>query len=316
MAGQSEFILNSVIELTQQRQLIPLATSLVNTVAETLDADWVTLIDVRTDNILAVKGQVPQWHWRELVSTCAEEQQLLVDDILGVAIAIPIFSDIAVSHVLYVVSSKLGLHQQYFLSGFARIYENFLALVHENESDTLTSLLNKKAFFPYAERIIQSAPPVIEADLQQVSSWLAIFDIDHFKSINDTLGHLYGDEVLIQLSNIMATTFGEDDALFRFGGDEFVVMLAPRTKQEAEALFRRFKSSVHTLRSSKLPSFSISVGIAHISNADNPNQLIANADRALYYVKESGRDDYCFFSDLLKAGKLSTNFYQDDIELF
>ncbi|MGL4474708.1 MAG: GGDEF domain-containing protein [Shewanella sp.] len=316
MAGQPQFILNSVIELTQQRQIIPLATSLVNTVAQTLNAEWAAIIDVRTDRILAYKGETPKWQWHALVKSCQQEQQLLVDDALGIAVAIPIFSNQNVSHVLYVVSSSLGLTQQYLLNGFARIYENFLGLVHESESDSLTSLLNKKAYISNIEKMIEQAKTLEPCELQPVFPWLAIFDIDHFKMINDSLGHLYGDEILLQLSNVMMTTFAGTDVLFRFGGDEFVVLLSPRTKQDADAMFRRFKANVHGLRNDKLPTFSISIGISQITEATNPNQLVADADKALYYVKEHGRDNYCFFGDLIRDSKIAATIYPDDIELF
>ena len=73
--------------------------------------------------------------------------------------------------------------------------------------------------------------------MNEKGNWLAVIDIDHFKRINDEYGHLYGDEVLLLLSNIMRKVFRSYDKLFRFGGEEFVVIL-PSTDDSDEVLIQ------------------------------------------------------------------------------
>src|SRR3546814_19890916 len=76
--------------------------------------------------------------------------------------------------------------------------------------------------------------------------WLAVADIDHFKRINDTLGHLYGDEVLLLLAQVMKRSFRHDDLLFRFGGEEFVIVISAPDRGSANIAFDKFRRNVET----------------------------------------------------------------------
>ena len=75
-----------------------------------------------------------------------------------------------------------------------------------------------------------------------MQNWLAVVDIDHFKLVNDRFGHLYGDEVLILVANILRSSFRNQDRIFRFGGEEFVVLLRAATLENARQGFDRFRT--------------------------------------------------------------------------
>ena len=108
--------------------------------------------------------------------------------------------------------------------GLLRILRNQIALPDYGERDTLTGLLNRKTFKSRFERLCEELPPTVPLQ-SQAHSWLGLLDIDRFKSINDTYGHVFGDEVLLLVSQIMQSTLRSEDQLFRFGGEEFVVVL-------------------------------------------------------------------------------------------
>jgi GGDEF domain-containing protein len=114
-----------------------------------------------------------------------------------------------------------------------RIYRNFHGLLDYSERDTLTGLLNRKTFDEaFLKTAHEGAVSMGESEGDRrhggagpVKHWLGVVDIDHFKQVNDRFGHLIGDEVLLLVARILRSTFRFQDRLYRFGGEEFVVLL-------------------------------------------------------------------------------------------
>lgn len=118
---------------------------------------------------------------------------------------------------------------------------------------------------------------------------LVIVDIDHFKDLNDKQGHLYGDKMLCNLSGLLKDTLRSVDLLARYGGDEFVVVMPHTESMGATVFAERLRVKVEQ----DLP-FTVSVGVASVSNADTPESLFQRADAALYRAKSGGRNcAYC-----------------------
>ena len=90
--------------------------------------------------------------------------------------------------------------------------------------------------------------------------WLAVSDIDFFKRVNDDFGHLYGDEVLLLMANIMRETFRGTDILFRFGGEEFVIVLRSTNQQGAHQALERFRITVEEYDFPQVGNVTISIG--------------------------------------------------------
>jgi diguanylate cyclase (GGDEF)-like protein len=129
---------------------------------------------------------------------------------------------------------------------------------------------------------------------------LLILDIDHFKRINDTYGHLQGNAVLKSLSEILQQNSRKADVLVRYGGEEFCIIL-PHTNQEGAAVYaERIRKAVEDfdfkiLNSSRTMKVTVSVGVASFPDVDaqSAEDLIRFADTALYQAKESGRNRVC-----------------------
>jgi diguanylate cyclase (GGDEF)-like protein len=117
---------------------------------------------------------------------------------------------------------------------------------------------------------------------------IAIFDIDHFKAINDNQGHLQGDHVLKQVARLIEDSVRDTDLAARFGGEEFVVLMPETDLIGAGILAQR----VRILIEDQLP-VTVSAGLAHIGKKDNPRSLFSRADAALYGAKSAGRN--CVF---------------------
>ena len=178
-------------------------------------------------------------------------------------------------------NESLTVAQIDMVFGVLRIIQNHLALVDYGERDTLTGLLNRKTFESHFEKrrrrdneagAARSAEP----------AWLALADIDKFKSINDSHGHLFGDEVLLIVSQILKRSFRGADQLFRFGGEEFLIVLDHATEVGAQVALERFRAAVEAHTFPQIPRVTISVGYTRILPQDVPTICAERADDALY----------------------------------
>jgi len=162
-------------------------------------------------------------------------------------------------------------------------------------TDTLTGVNNRGYLFELAAREFNVAMRY------QLSFSIIMFDIDYFKHVNDTLGHLMGDQVLQKVTQAVCAEIRSADLIGRYGGDEFIVLLPQTTEQEALPLAERIHASVATLRiaTDKDPlTVTISIGIAQaVYNAvpesglaDTVEGLFLRADKALYKAKQAGRN--------------------------
>ncbi|WP_104024533.1 GGDEF domain-containing protein [Vibrio hyugaensis] len=130
---------------------------------------------------------------------------------------------------------------------------------------------------------------------------LVIFDIDHFKKVNDTYGHHTGDEVIRRTSSLLRKTARSSDVCGRFGGEEFTVLL-PHTNQEqasyfAERLRKRIEQEIVKVEDF-LINYTISIGVCEYkSNFESHTQWLKSADAALYRAKENGRNQTCCHRD-------------------
>jgi len=187
-------------------------------------------------------------------------------------------------------------------------------LLENNNHDALTGLLNRHSFESRMDKITD---PRQRRDSEKKTSCFALFDIDFFKNINDTYGHLYGDEVLILFANQMEDTFRHDDMLFRYGGEEFAAVLNNVELEKAIAVLDRFRTNIEHYDFPQIGKVTVSIGVTEISGSVSRLELITRADRALYYSKEHGRNQVNCFDTLLEEGIVSETMPEEqDVELF
>ena len=131
---------------------------------------------------------------------------------------------------------------------------------------------------------------------------MLMVDIDHFKHINDTYGHLVGDEMLIACTRIFSQHIREEDCLARFGGEEFIILAPNMTAENALQLAERIRAAIENKNfisstAVKPIHMTISIGLSiYPDQAGNENELILKADKALYMAKSQGRNRVSFFS--------------------
>ncbi|WP_313954232.1 diguanylate cyclase [Accumulibacter sp.] len=119
---------------------------------------------------------------------------------------------------------------------------------------------------------------------------LLIFDIDHFKRVNDTWGHEAGDRVLQEVGALLRTFLRDSDRASRLGGEEFVLLMPGSSLVQAEAAAERLRQAVAARAMSGLPGVTVSLGVAGLANDEDGSSLLARADAALYRAKQGGRN--------------------------
>ncbi len=154
--------------------------------------------------------------------------------------------------------------------------------------DPLTGLANRRALMENFERQFAKAA----RESRELSC--VMVDIDHFKHINDTLGHAAGDEVICAVANTLFQTYREYDFVGRYGGEEFVVVLPDNGMQNALSIAERLRSAIAALADDPLvpaSKLSASFGVATLDNrVENYMALLEHADQALYAAKQGGRN--------------------------
>lgn len=203
-------------------------------------------------------------------------------------------------------------HSMDVITGIFNVYQNYQSLLDYSERDALTGLLNRKTFDEHLLRLATAA----QSAQGDATPWLAVIDIDHFKQVNDRFGHLFGDEVLILVANLLRSAFGSQHRIFRFGGEEFVVLMPASRKETAQASLEAFRNMVASHLFPQVGRVSVSIGFAG-AKLCSPVELLGQADQALYYAKENGRNQVCQFEALQDQGLLqSIQVSHDCIELF
>lgn len=206
------------------------------------------------------------------------------------------------------------------------IYANHRSLLDYSQRDSLTDLLNRKTFDENFSKILRSlAQYDIPSGMQpqerrhpdaHQNQWLAVIDIDFFKRVNDEFGHLYGDEVLLLLANLIRSSFRPHDGLFRFGGEEFVVLLRAAALEDAQRIFERFRSNVEQHHFPQVGRVTVSIGFTRIGANATPVVVLGHADQALYHAKTHGRNQVCYYETLVAGGQLKSEVSNDMVEFF
>lgn len=202
-----------------------------------------------------------------------------------------------------------------------QVFQNYQSLLDYSERDALTGLLNRKTFdeqLARNPRLPQVLPGGSDTETPSGNThqqWLAVVDIHHFKQVNDRFGHLYGDEVLILLANLLRSSFRSHDKVFRFGGEEFVILLRNATLPTARKVFDRFRATVQEHSFPQVGHVTVSIGFVSASQS-TPVEILGKADQALYFAKENGRNQVRYYDDLVAQGHLQARISHDDVELF
>lgn len=338
MQTEQEKLLQSIIKITSQCDLDSLECNLVTALAELMPIKHASLfrcinenidylieeticLDFQENNLFELK----QFRQREtrIIETTEKLLQCLQtkksdwsESDHGTWFLAPIMRANTVAGIILLESDQQLSGYHSLLNSVIRIYENYLFVLIEGELDTLTGLRNRRTFDKQLGKLLTTndiaGHKKIKSNndderrqlIQKSANWLVSIDIDHFKRINDNFGHLYGDEVLLLLSQLMKKTFRDTDLLFRFGGEEFVIILTSTTEENAFLALERFRHIIADYNFPQIEQVTLSIGYAQIDSDDFPVTILDKADKALYFAKQHGRDQVCCYENLISQGKL------------
>lgn len=180
------------------------------------------------------------------------------------------------------VGSVLTLHDTTELRGMAQ------QLSYQASHDSLTDLINRREFESRLESVIENVKHNASEHV------LFYMDLDNFKIINDTSGHLAGDKMLLEVTNLFSTCMRESDTLARLGGDEFGVLLENCHLEQAQHVATKIHQQLQLFKFSwdkNIFEVGVSIGIVPINNmVTNITELLSAADSACYVAKESGHN--------------------------
>lgn len=181
-----------------------------------------------------------------------------------------------------IVATILGSFLGYIACWQIMIGQNsHVAFKQSSGRDVLTGVMTRARFFERAE------------DVSLENASIVMLDVDHFKSVNDTYGHQFGDQVLAQVGRILGDTCRQNDLVARYGGEEFVILIPDSGKDAARELAERLRLQVRTAScefNGHQLQVSISLGVALGGKDVSLDSMIARADAALLMAKSRGRD--------------------------
>jgi len=343
-------ILQSIVEMTRQRDLDSLEYSLAVTLAELVPAQRISINKfLKNDDHDQLEEVVhlsidmdaknePSYEWNhepkiimadEYFTQCIEGlKPVSYKNKEFICLLMPILSNSKVIGVLSIDSKQELSKFEMLIDGYTRIYGNYLFILNESERDKLTGLFNRRTFDNKLSRLLKMQH-VKQQDyifsksidekrklIDTSTAWLVMMDIDHFKAVNDTFGHLYGDEVILLISQRMKECFRNSDLLFRFGGEEFVVVLEPVPAEQAYTILNNFRKKISDHSFPQVGTVTISIGYAMIRERDYPPTILDLADKALYYAKEHGRNCVYNYESLVADGDIHDQKKSGAIDLF
>lgn len=158
------------------------------------------------------------------------------------------------------------------------------ALIELAKTDVLTDIGNRRAF------IEEFAIALANTNRQSQTTALAIFDIDHFKMINDNYGHEVGDEVLVKITHLIKKNLRPNDRIFRVGGEEFCLLIQNTDQQTVENNINRIREILAGTALICAHQVTLSAGVTHVIKNDTLEACLKRADDALYTAKNNGRN--------------------------
>ncbi|MBI5450662.1 MAG: GGDEF domain-containing protein [Gammaproteobacteria bacterium] len=191
---------------------------------------------------------------------------------------------------LAVVVTIMAFSAHYYATSVARFEVELSrsrdAAVLDANTDKLTQLYNRRAMLDVLRRNI-------EGEIPTDGHAVIMCDIDNFKSINDHYGHMVGDKVLGKAASIMKEQLRRQDAIGRWGGEEFIILLANTNRDEATTIVERLRSSIEqsvAIRPEENNPVTITFGVHHIVHATPLSDCLQSADEALYAGKRAGKN--------------------------
>lgn len=270
------------------------------------DEEYYTQKDKIRENMRASLDELEQMSYK----TDASALESLRDEMLILRLSIALLI-IGIFFMVW-LTSRLGIHP--VLNAVERIKADspipevganefrYLARTYNKMYDVYKKSLEHLNFKASHDELTgaynRSGYELLLSSIDLGSTYMMLFDLDNFKSINDTYGHEVGDKALIKLVRLLKSNFRDDDYVCRIGGDEFVALMVHSTKISRSLISSKIEKINKEMAETDdgLPPISISVGITHGTDANDTEDLFNKTDKAMYQAKQNGKRTYTFYS--------------------
>lgn len=187
---------------------------------------------------------------------------------------------------------KVNISVVYYnnLVRYIAIFDDISQLVNQSTTDPLTAIANRTHFNLLFKHTIYIA------QREHTPLSLIFFDIDHFKAVNDTHGHLVGDDVLRHLANVTKNSLRKSDIVARWGGEEFIIVLPNTALDSASLIAETLRKTVQGEEFPVVQHITCSFGIAQLQEGEEGSDLLLRLDKLLYQAKENGRNMVCGYT--------------------
>ena len=332
--------LDAIVALTCQREAQGLSASLIDSLCQHVRAERFRLLAISRFNndtdfdadsfqdivvrdcLDPLSAPIPIVNDADLLACVRSKARVsrVLPGAGGHRLILPIFGASGVTAMLAIEGTREFECEDEILTRLLQIFSNQLYLLSRNELDGLTGLHNRQSFDERIKHLViytgRDERRVDPSVAVQPNS-LAMLDIDHFKTVNDKYGHLYGDEVLVQFSRLMSHSFRYQDMMFRYGGEEFALVLIGMSPEVAVPALESFRVAMEAYRFPQIGRKTVSIGVAGIAPGEIVDTIINRADKALYHAKQNGRNQVCCYETLVADGKIApVTVATGDIELF
>jgi diguanylate cyclase (GGDEF)-like protein len=321
---EQDAIIESIVSITEQQDQRSLDQGLMIALQEMLKPGCILMLEVFTDGqerYTVVHGDAPSPMPPEVTRQARDVtmQQSVRVEARGLSFLCARMDHASENTRRILIICEVGndgAHQGMFM-GMLRVYQNFIRLMREGQKDTLTGLQNRRTLeFELANILSGHMNGRRAHDDSDKGTALAVLDLDKFKRINDTFGHLMGDEVLLVFSQLLRESLRPQDQAFRYGGEEFIVILNDISEEDSARVLERIRGNIEHHDFPQVGRVTVSVGYTRVGGQSLPAHIIEEADKALYYAKEHGRNQVRYFASLPAEAQVEPGREGGDIQLF
>jgi diguanylate cyclase (GGDEF)-like protein len=314
-------VIESIVSLTGQRDQRSLEHSLFSSLQEMLDHDACWLLSLGQDGkarFVAGDDSLLPKAVLDMPGNRLTDADIRIQQVDGkeYLLTSTLSSDDEQIRLLIIALRAWDENSLRLVKGMLKVYRNFVSVLRDGAMDTLTGLFNRRKLETKLSDLLAATMHGRRYKDQSQADFLAVLDLDNFKRVNDTYGHLIGDEILLTFANILRQTLRDDDQLFRYGGEEFVVIIQDLTEEQADNVFERVRNNVEKYSFPQAGRVTVSIGHTPLKSGSTPNSVIEEADRALYHAKENGRNQVHSFPRLIASGELLPHKDSGSVELF
>jgi diguanylate cyclase (GGDEF)-like protein len=240
-----------------------------------VDATWIN-VDGERDYVRRRDADHSQWSLVILKPT----HEIFASRVLGIIVTLLV----ALMSLIYLFGKERWIHDNVQMDKRLKLQELARDLRFQATTDSLTGLFNRLKFN-------QALAAEISRSMRYGTSLsLLLYDVDNFKTVNDTHGHQIGDKVLVQLSRFVPSLLRNTDLLARWGGEEFVILTPGADGEMAYQTAEKLRIAIEHARFDSIGMVTCSFGVAEYVQGDTADTLISRADDALYRAKLNGRN--------------------------